>query len=260
MVAIRATILAFAVFLSVSCGKPADPETELLHSARTAYITGENLTAEDLYQKYLQGYPDGGYRLEAWNRLCDIAVNLRKDKAGAVPLIEAMLLEYGADANLRPELLRRAAQLQADLHEYPKACEYFEKYLGEAGVPPTDRNTARQLLAKLYELQRREDDSLRVLRECHAEKDPGSVFLDCKLESANLLVRMQQYDAAAASLMELRDQVSAGSLVWSRAGFLLGEIYEHNHENDKAVAMYQSILDSFPNPQAVRSRLTTLKK
>jgi tetratricopeptide (TPR) repeat protein len=258
---VRAAVLALCLACVLgACGAGPDSESQLLHSARTAYITGENLSAEDLYQKYLQDYPEGAYRLEAWNRLYDIAVNLRGDKRGAVLLVDAMLMEYAADPALIPELISRAAQLHGDLHDYEKAGTFWTQYIGLPQVPQPRRNQARLRLAKVYAVQKRIEDSLRILRECQQVKDEEQVYASCQLEEAGGLIRLERHDAAKALLLDLRSKVPAGSAVWNQAGFLLGEIYEQAHQTAQAIEVYESLLDTFPNPQAVRTRIQNLKK
>jgi len=251
--------IALCLFLLASCSSQPDAETLLIHSARTAYITGENLTAEDLYQKYLQNFPQGVNRLEAWNRLYDIRVNLRNDKKGAVPLVDAMLMEYATDASLRPELLKRAAHIHADLHEYAASASFWVQYIALPGIDAAARNDARLQISKIYVLLKQLDDSLRTLRECRQDQDAQAFYLECELESANVLVRMGQYGAAKDVLVNLRSQVQERSVLWSRVSFQLADVYEHEHQNDKALEIFASILDTFPNPQVVKTRIQNLK-
>jgi tetratricopeptide (TPR) repeat protein len=256
----RLFALCVGLLLLVACSSQPDSETLLIHSARTAYITGENLTAEDLYQKYLQNFPHGGYRLEAWNRLYDISVNLRNDKKGAVPLVDAMLLEYASDPQLHAELLKRAAHIHSDLHEYALSARFWEDYIRLPGIDPSTRNDARVQLSKVYVLLKQTEESLRILHECRQDPDPLHFYLECQLESANVLVHVNQYEKAKDVLITLRTQAPVGSVLWSRISFLLADVYEHEHEPGKAREIFESILNTFPNQQVVKTRIQNLKK
>jgi TolA-binding protein len=46
----------------------------------------------------------------------------------------------------------------------------------------------------------------------------------------------------------------------AQAGFLLGETYEALQLTPEAIKTYESILEDYPNPQAVRARLEFLRK
>ncbi len=260
MRAAAVAVLLAAVGLAAACGRAEDPEFGLLHGARTAYITGENLTAEELYQRYLQDFPQGKNRLEAWNRLYDIAVNLRKEPARAVPIVDAMLLEYASDPAVYPEVVERAAGLHGALREWEAAVGLWTKYLELPGVTGSRRSLARVHLAKCLVLDRKEERALAVLRECGRDRAGIEVLFQCRIEEAGILVRMDQFDAARTTLGEILalDGLDPGRR--AQAGFMLGETYEALKQKAEAIRAYESILDDYPNPQAVKARLDFLRK
>jgi tetratricopeptide (TPR) repeat protein len=255
-----AAVLFAASCLTTACGHPEDPEQALLHGARTAYITGENLTAEELYQRYLQEFPQGAQRLEAWNRLYDIAVNLRKEPTKALPIVDAMLLEYASDPAVLPEVIERAAGLHGALREWEVAGELWTRYLQLPGISEPRRSLARVQLAKSLTLDRKAEQALSVLRECGKIGEEPAVIFQCRIEEAGILLRMDQFDAARTMLHKLMSLEGLDPGRRAQAGFLLGETYEALQLTPEAIKTYESILEDYPNPQAGRARLEFLRK
>ncbi|QLA14648.1 tetratricopeptide repeat protein [Desulfolutivibrio sulfoxidireducens] len=249
-----------AVVLIAACGQPGDPAPAILHDARTAYITGENLTAEELYQRYLQEFPQGENRLEAWNRLYDIAVNLRKDMRKAVPIVDAMLLEYASDPAVFPEVVERAAGLHGALREWDIAAGLWTRYIQLPGITGAHRSQARIQLAKCLTLDKKAEQALAVLRECGQSGEESGVIFQCRIEEAGILLRMDQFDAAKTKLQDLLSSSDVDSGRRAQAGFLLGETFEALQLKAEAIRTYESILADYPNPQAVKARLEYLRK
>jgi len=257
---IRITFVVCVLIFSIQCcSNITDYESNIIHSARTAYLTGENITAENLYKKYLQEFPNGKYRFEAWERIYDITTNLRKDKISSLPLLDAMLMEYASDRNLYPQILKKYAILHLDLFQNDESIKLWLKYIGLTIISDSEKNNGRLQLSKQYLLQNNFDSALLVLRKCNECIDSEGFYSFCKLQEAEVLFRMNQIDAATSLLQSIRRDYPKQSIIYLEASFLLGDIFEIIQNKSDALEMFESILASYPNTQAVRTRINNLK-
>lgn len=256
---LRFFVLFFLIFSLQCCSSNTNSESNIIQNARTAFLTGENIAAENFYKNYLKDFPNGEYRLEAWERIYDITVNLRKDKVNALPLLDAMLLEYANDKKLLPQIIQKLANLCSDLFQHEKSIELWIKYIELEILTDSQRNLARLQLSKEYLLLKNFDLALQVLRMCIDDKDSEGVFSSCQIQEAQVLFRMNQYDAATFLLLSLRSNYPKQSNIYLDATFLLGDIFEILQNKTKAIEMYESILESYPNTRAVITRLNNLK-
>ncbi|MEF3698344.1 tetratricopeptide repeat protein [Desulfolutivibrio sp.] len=253
-------LLIFLIFLSQSCSQDNDIESKIINSARTAYLTGENITSEEFYKNYLQQFPKGKYRLEAWERIYDITINLRKDKINALPLLEAMLLEFANEKQLYPSLLKKTAVLQSDLNNNELSIQLWNKYIGLVEITDIEKNEARIQLSKQYLFCNNFDLALKSLRDCNKTIDLDGVFSLCQLQEAQVLFRLNEFDAASALLLNLRNSFRKNSDIYLESSFLLGDIYELKHDRPAAIKIFESIVDSYPNTLAVKTRIDNLKR
>jgi len=104
-----------------------------LEKANQEYAKGNYFQARRLYEQYLEFETQGKKRWEAWSKLLDIALNIQHDQRKGTLLLEAMCLEYMGQPERYRTLLPRLAGLYADLREWEKAAEAWQKALALEG-------------------------------------------------------------------------------------------------------------------------------
>lgn len=237
-----------------------NPEAALLAKAREAFLTGEFFTSEGLYQNYLQTYPEGAERLEAWNRLFDISRNILRDNDKASNIMEAMILDYSFDPQVIPGIYERAAELYASMKDYERVVSIWNEYLDLPGLPP--ESVMRAMFEKSRALAHigRGEEAIRGLEECAVSARNPEWRALCLSEKANLLLRREKPQEAWAVFEQLKDDAGLSAKDRALAAFSLAELMENQGQKKEALALYESILETYPNPNAVKSRIEYLRK
>lgn len=257
---LRLTGLALLLLGQACCRPPdPDPQTGVLEAGRQAFLAGNYRRAEDIYQYYLQAFPHGAFRLEAWQRLADIGQDVLESPHKAVGLLEAALLEYGRDPEAAPDFLARAGQLRQRLRDYDKAAAHFAALAELPGLAPDALARACRQLAQARLSARDPAGALEACRTCRSRLPRGDVRVGLDLWQADLLQRLDQPAAARALLQEAYDDPSASPTGRAQAGFLLGQALEAEGDKDGARRIYENIRQAFPNPLVVDQRLGYLR-
>lgn len=239
---------------------PTDPEAEVLETARQAFLSGQFIKAEDTYQYYLQMYPSGRFRLEAWQRLADISQDGREATREAAMLLDAALLEFGADPDIAPDLLSRLAQLRLRRKEYDLASATYRNILEFPGISDKKRLDAYLQLAHVRRLTNDIPAALSVLNSCRQSGLSASETAYCAYMQAEILVGLDKGQEAESILQEIFSSTQNAAALRGQAGFSLGLIAEAKKEKALAKERYESVLSLHPNPLVVKKRLEFLGK
>lgn len=251
---IKCFLLFFILF---SCSTNDVTESNLLHRARTAYLIGENITSEDIYKQYLQLYPKGQFRYEAWQRIYDITVNLKYKKIDALPILDAMILEFSEDKLLMIEIIELLAQVNTDLFFTEKAIGAWEQYL-DIAVNEQNTNFAKLQLSKLYSSINKYDLALKALENCKSTVDTKNIFQDCELQEAKILVKLNLNENACKILEKIISESNSYNNIYYESGLLLAEIYELQNKTTLAKNLYENLLSYYPSHNVIKSRLDYL--
>ncbi|MHC1791080.1 hypothetical protein [Solidesulfovibrio sp.] len=251
--------LVFLAALQPGCSAP-QPEAEdrLLESAREAFVGSRFLAAETAYEAYLQHYPTGGARLEAWLRLADISADIRESPGQAATLLEAALLETDISPAAAARLRNRAASWRFSRKEYAKAEQHGQAVLDLPEVPPDLIADSFLLLARLDIARHDESRALARYAACRDSRLPGSEAARCTLAQAELLLRLERPTEAEPLLQTLFDAAQLAPALRAQAGFSLGQIIEAQNDKIRAKALYESLRPLHPNPAVVDKRLEYL--
>ena len=137
-------LLCLLLLVCVVACSTDNEETRELQDVRTAYTEGFYLKARAGYEQYLQRFPQGQFRFEAWNRLLEIAVDVSGDQKRAISILEAMILEYDQDQEIAWELMNHLAELYEQNGQIMQALETRDKSLFFVG-----EDTQRMLITRL---------------------------------------------------------------------------------------------------------------
>jgi len=240
-------------------GPQPDAQGQLLESARAAFLDGQFLQAETAYQSYLQAYPQGVARLEAWQRLIDVSQDARGATGQAANLAEAALLEFGGEPGVAAELHVRAARLRFGRKEYAKAAAHCRVVLDNPASPDNLFLECQLLAARIDLVLGDAPKALARYAACRQSRLSQSDKARCALAQAELLGRYGRGSEAEPILQDVFTAEDIAPALRAQAGFDLGQIYEARNDKARAKALYQAVRPLHPNPMVVDKRLDCLQ-
>ena len=251
--------LSLLLLGQAGCREKGGDETASVVAARSAFIDGEYLRAEESYEKYLQANPKGKYRLEAWERLADISQYVRNAPAKTAKLLESSLLEYGGDPETASRLLLRAARMRTALKEYDKAGSLYGKLLDNHALPQVQRVDI--VLEYAHSRLEAHDDAgaLALLRQTAATPLAPELKAKVTLELALLQLRLRLLPQAQTLLREVYETDAYPQALRARAGFALASLLQEKRETAAAAQILESLRPLYPNPQAIEQQLKALQ-
>ena len=251
--------LSLLLLGQAGCREKGDAETASVVAARSAFIDGEYLRAEESYEKYLQANPKGKYRLEAWERLADISQYVRNAPAKTAKLLESSLLEYGGDPETASLLLLRAARMRSALKEYDKAGSLYAKLLENDALPQALRVDI--VLEYAHSRLEAHDDAgaLALLQQTATTSLTPELKAKVTLELGLLQLRLGNKHRAETLLREVYDYDAYPQALRARAGFALAALLQEKRETEAAMKILESLRPLYPNPQAIEQQLKVLQ-
>ncbi len=253
-------------------------QQDALESARQAYSIGHFSEAERIYQHYLQAQPEGKRRLEAWNRLLEIAVNVQNDMDKAANLLNSMYLEFGEDPQQAWLLLSRLAEVYEGQRRRQDALTVWKTALALPDLDETRRTEVYLRVARVLRQQQEFIQVEQVLAACEQEIQSPELKATCLYETAQTLEFMLR--RAQAQTLEAKDSTLDLESVRTRiegilqriralegvdeerkamATFLLADLMENRGDKARARELFASIRETYPNPMVIEVRLKNLQ-
>jgi tetratricopeptide (TPR) repeat protein len=251
-------LLAAAAFAAAACSSSTSPGREDIERARESYSKGFYLEAEKDFERYLQVEPQGRFRKEAWNRLAEIAVSIKGDYDRAVVLLEAMYLELGSDPDTAWNILFQLGEAYSELGNTPRALESFEKCLTHAQGNPDHTYRTQLRMARLYRSMGSYDLVAATLENCADSAADDEAKAKCLYELAQSYTFISSWSQASKTLAALLKLKNISAEMRALAIFLKADIAENDRDYAKARKLLESILDTYPNPKVVETRLAHL--
>jgi len=254
-----ATLLSVLLLLAATACQGSGEEKQVLAQARQAFSDGQYFQAEESYEVYLSNWPQAKERWEAWQRLLHISLHVRGDNVTAAELLEAMLLEFGADPDKAVDVMIQLGEVYGwGLRQWDKAVQAWGRCLDVRDLEPQTRYSVYHLLAQAYQEQGLYDQARDVLEQAVdvALTDQDKARSMYKLG----LVHALQGDTKNAKYW-LEQTLTIASLdkeTRAVAAFSLADIYMQEEQLEKARDLLTSILDTHPNPRAVEIKLEFL--
>ena len=248
-------VLVLGMFMS--CAEERELPSQVAE-ARESYAAGHFSDAEALYEEYLQTYPEGPQRWEAWNRLLDVALNVRGDYESGEALLEAMYLEFGMDPEIAFDLLSRLAGVYESMGDMDRAVQTWQECLKIEGLDIAHHPDVFMQLAKIFQLMRDYDLAVEALQACSDVTGDLAVKANCEYEMAQTLGYMQNWHRAKGVLDTVLEYEELDPELLALATFMLADIHEHEGDYSTARELLESIRDTYPNPRVVETRLEHL--
>ena len=239
-------------------GPRQDGGAGVLETARRAFLDSQYLRSEAAYEHYLQAFPAGQDRLEAWRRLADIALDFRESPDKAAMLLEAAVLEFVGDPATVAELSATAARLRFDRKEYARAAADCLAVTDLPGAPADLRLDCHLLLARTELAQRNEEQAFARYQACRKADLSPDASARCALAQAELLLRLDRNADAEPLLQELFAAATLAPALRAQAGFALGQLKETSGDKAAARDIYKGVRPLHPNPLVVDKRLELL--
>ena len=231
-----------------------------LEDARIAMKEGEWDRAERSLERFLRTATDPEERWEAWNSLIDATEKAGQDQRWVNDYLEAMLVEFENDPARMRRILYRMGELQETSRQYERAVLIWQQLASQPGLTDEERLNVYKRLAflqmRLNRLQGAED----TLHECLSLTIPETMKADCLYSLADISVLRDDLADGANIAGQIMDTQGISPQLYGKAAFLLADVYEQQQKYKEALSLYQSIRDSYPNPQAVDARIDYLKK
>lgn len=250
--------VVLALLALVGCSRSGSAGAEDLEQARDAYSKGFYLEAEKGYERYLQVEPQGKFRKEAWERLSEIAVNIKGELDRAVVLLEAMYLELGTDPDEAWRIMNRLGDVYSQLGNLTKAVESYEKCLVHAAGNPERMCQTQMRMAKLYRAMGNYDLVTATLSNCADAAPNNESKAKCLYELAQSYSFISNWSQSKRAVDTLLDLPDVSDETRALSIFLLADIYENERNYAKTRELLESIRTTYPNPKVVETRLANL--
>lgn len=215
--------------------------------------------AEMYFERYLRKNPEGERRWEIWQRLLDIALSLRQDKAAAAEYLEIMLVEFDEVPTIRRQIQMQLAELVTDMHKHDRAVTLLETLAMDEEVAPEDRAVVFRRLSQAY--LRRLEFSLaaKMLDMCLQLEVEPDTKADCLSTLAETRLLAEELDGSETALRDLLQLEGVTQEKRIPAVFLLADVVEQQGRLDEAEDLLDSIRDVYPNAKVVELRISALK-
>ncbi len=231
-----------------------------LQDAREFMRQRDFIEAEKSFERYLRHNPEGESRWEVWAKLVDIAQDIRHDTRSAQELLEAMLLEYENDAYRLRAIRERLGGEYERSRNYARAMTLYGELAADEGATALQRSAGYRGLSRIY-LRRLEfslaEESLKACLQLNLA--PG-LAARCRYELAGVYMVMEKTDESIAELRAVLDQGGADEALRVETVFNLADALEQKGDVKQAQAMFESILETYPNRKVIEARLEYFRK
>lgn len=253
-------IITSLLLMAQGCDKQGSNTSEVIDKARSNFISGFYVDSEKGFERYLQDNPQGEHRFEAWNYLVKIAAEVRHDSERGASILEAMYLEFGHNPEQGCGLKRQLAEMYIRTGQYKSAVEALEKSLEYSDQPQKQLDSTRILLAETFRKLRNYDLAIYTYNDIAKSTDNKTTKARAFFEMAHTLTLIQAWERAESELDKLLHMEGIPEDIHAESAFMLADIYENRHEYKRAIELLKRIVDTYPNPYAVRYKLDYLKK
>lgn len=248
---------ALGLALAAGCERP--PLADDIADARRAMREGDTATAQRYLERCLRTAVDPDLRWEAWNELLGTARTGGQD-GWVADSLETMLVEYENDPQRSADILLRLADTYEKAGRIERAEACLKRFLEQVDADPARTAAVLRRQAALNNRLRRFDAAQANLNACLALPVPDAVRAECLFDLADSAAARERWDDAERYARQVLENREADPVLKSRAGFIVGDIQEQREHFAEALAAFQSIRDTYPNPLAVDVRIDYLKK
>ena len=254
-----ALVLLFVLLASLAgCRDFSDPVDDL-EAARYAESISDVAEAEMHYERFLRKNPQSPERWNVWNRLLNISLNIRQEKAPAAAYLEIMLDEYSDNNDRRRVVELTLAGISNDLRNYDRAVSLWESLVNNEDTPSEDKAECLMNLSHAYLLQLQFEDATTALETCLKMDVTDSTKGRCLFDLAESQILQGDLSLAETSLLRLigmEPEESEDVL----ARFILADVIEQRGRLNEALEHFKAIRSVYPNNKVIEMRIASLEK
>lgn len=251
-----AGVLCGLVLLALCACEASDQPEDLFLRAEKAYTTGLYLESEKLYETYLQRYPQGENRWQAWNRLLEIVRIIKGDREKALALLEAMQLEFGSRPKMARNVLLMIGDINREAGNLTRAVEAWQRALA---MPSESGDCELRLqLGSTLIVMGEYDLAADALSACTRPGAPTTCRHRCTLELAQAYGFLENWPKAEEILRVDLNDPGLSAEEQSVVAFMLADVLINIGEVEEAGELLRSIRQTHPNPLAVKAKLKQL--
>ena len=246
--------------LTLSCGEDAakDPATTL-EPAEQALAKGDIADAEMLYERFLRTEPSSPLRRQAWNKLLEITLNIRQDKATAGAYLEVMRREYADAPEYRRGVELALATLRNSMRDDSEAVPLWEKLAADPGTPPETKALVYRNLAAAYMRRLEFTPAQDALQACLELNMGVPAKGECLYDMAEVNMLTEDPAGSERNLRTLLRWTDLPEDLRLRAVFLLADVCDLQAKYPEALSLFESIRNKHPNQKVVDMRIAYLK-
>lgn len=230
-----------------------------LEAAQQAYLDRKLPMAERLLERYLREERDEDKRWEAWNLLLKIVNANRQEARVSLEFLAAMMDEYENDQSKLPFILSQTGKFNELLRHYDRAAEAWSAYVELGDLGDTERVEGYRKLAAMEYGQRHFEAGDETLQQCLALPLSDHDKISCMLDLADASMARERWQEVADLCQQIFDS-DPDSTVYGLAGYLRGDALEQMGNKKEALAQFEAVRATYPNPAVIENRLQHLQK
>ena len=250
-------IFSFVIFSCCGCESNTSPNnlTEAYQ-----YIEKKEWSAAERYlELYLREEERLDLRFEAWNKLLEVGGYLTYNDNWLISCLEEMYSEFEDQPEQMKSILWRLALAYDRIRNYNKSIEYWEKLFIQPGLSVEQQaNILRKLASSSVKIHRF-DIANNYLKNCLELPLSSINRLECLLDRADIASSMGLFDEGASYALLVLESDEASIELKGKAGFILADIKEQQGNIQKAIELFKSIREYYPNAMVVDQRLQLLQ-
>lgn len=257
---LRAIFILLVLFLTACSGSSKDEPEQDLELGKKAYQLYEIGDAEMYFQRFLRKNPTHPRRWEIWNKLLNIALNIRQEKVTAAAYLEIMLEEFEKDDKRRQSIEVELAAISHFLRNENRAVELWEKLIEDQNLFPEEKAQVYRHLSRAYLGRLELSAAEQALQTCLELDVSPSTKSDCLYDMAESQVLTDKLTLAEINLQTLLAMKGYTEEREILSIFLLGDVLEQQQRYSEALEQFILIRQRFPNRHLIENRILYLEK
>lgn len=252
-------LVIFSFLIIFCCGCESKPSPDNLAEAYQYIEKKEWSAAERYLELYLREEERLDLRFEAWNKLLEVGGHLTYNDKWTINCLEEMYSEFEEQTEHLKSILWRLASAYEHIRNYNKALEYWEKLFSQSGLSVEQQANILRNLAGVSVKLYRFDVANNYLKGCLELPLSLMMRLECLLDRADISSSMGFFDEGASYALIVLESDEASIELKGKAGFILADIKEQQGNIQKAIELFKSIREYYPNSMVVDQRLQLLQ-
>lgn len=251
-------LLLFLINSLLSC-RLEDLGGDDLEAANKAYVERNLTLTERLLERYLREEKNADKRWEAWLLLLKTVNANNQEARVSLEFLDTMLDEYENDQSRLPFILSQMGKYNELLRHYDHAADAWSAYVDLGELGDNERVEGYRHLAAMQFGQRHFEAGEETLQQCLALPLSDHDKIRCMLDLADENMARERWEEVSDLCQQIFDS-EPDQTIFGLAGYLRGDALEQMGRKDEALAQFEAVRDSYPNPAVIDNRIKHLEK